>query len=165
MTLLSRELILLFCWVTPMSIWSRWESVMAGLVLACKQIWGHVQTCATGVKMADFKYYSLSSSFWKFLFSFFLFAVCRTRHFVKFLQKPPTTWKFFEKSLMVWWFNLMFSGPEHRCFPLNLDWNPKSFSKGKDWNPKSFSEGKCQQKLNVNLEKKYNSLQIYFKIE
>ena len=70
----------------------------------------------------------------------------------------------------------MFSGPEHRFLPLNLDWNPKSFSEGKDWNPKnfsegkdwnpkSFSEGKCQQKLKLNFEKKYNSLQMYLKIE
>ena len=40
----------------------------------------------------------------------------------------------------------MFLGPEHRFLPLNLDWNPKSFSEGEDWNPKSFSEGKCQNK-------------------
>ena len=52
---------------------------MAALVLACKQIWGHVRTCATAVKMADLKYYSLSSSFLKV--SFFFFAVCRTRHY------------------------------------------------------------------------------------
>ena len=25
----------------------------------------------------------------------------------------------------------MFSGPEHRFLPLNLDWSPKSFSEGK----------------------------------
>ena len=56
---------------------------MEALVLACKQIWGHVQACATAVKMADLKYYSLSSSFPKFLFSFFLFAVCRTRHLTR----------------------------------------------------------------------------------
>ena len=55
-------------------------------------------------------------------------------HFVKFLQKLPATWKIFEKSFTVLGFNLMFSGPEHRFRPLNLDWNPKS-----------FSEGKCQQ--------------------
>ena len=55
-------------------------------------------------------------------------------HFVKFLQKLPATWKIFEKSFIVLGFNLMFSGPEHRFLPLNLDWNPKS-----------FSEGKCQQ--------------------
>ena len=70
----------------------------------------------------------------------------------------------------------MFSGPEHRFLPLNLDWspksfsegkdwNPKSFSEGKDWNPRSFSEGKCQQKLKSSFEKKYNSLQMYLKIE
>ena len=59
---------------------------MVALVLACKQIWGHVQTCATAVKMADLKYYSLSSSFSTFLFSFFFFAVCRTRHKVKYFQ-------------------------------------------------------------------------------
>ena len=29
----------------------------------------------------------------------------------------------------------MFSGPEHRFLPLNLEWNPKS-----------FSERKCQQR-------------------
>ena len=59
----------------------------------------------------------------------------------------------------------MFSGQEHRFLPLNLDWNPKSLSEGKDWNPKSFSEGKFQQKLKSNFEKKYNSLQMYLKIE
>ena len=59
----------------------------------------------------------------------------------------------------------MFSVLEHRFLPLNLDWNPKSFSEGKDWNPKSFSEGKCQQKHKLNFEKKYNSLQMYLKIE
>ena len=59
----------------------------------------------------------------------------------------------------------MFSGPEHRFLPLNLDWNPKSFSEGKDWNPRSFSEGKYQQKLKLNFEKKNNSLQMYLKIE
>ena len=47
----------------------------------------------------------------------------------------------------------MFSGPEHRFLPLNLDWSPKS-----------FSEGKCQRKLKLNFEK-YNSLQMYLKIE
>ena len=59
----------------------------------------------------------------------------------------------------------MFSGPEHHFLPLNLDWNPKSLSEGKDWNPKSFSEGKCQQKLKLNFEKKYISLQMYLKNE
>ena len=29
--------------------------VMAALFLACKQIWGHVRTCRTAVKMADLK--------------------------------------------------------------------------------------------------------------
>ena len=58
----------------------------------------------------------------------------------------------------------MFLGPEHRFLPLNIDWNPKSFSEGKDWNPKSFSEGKCQQKLKLNFEKKNNSLQMYLKM-
>ena len=50
---------------------------MAALVLACKQIWGRVRSCATAVKMADLKYYSLSSSFLKVFF--FVFTVCRTR--------------------------------------------------------------------------------------
>ena len=59
----------------------------------------------------------------------------------------------------------MFSRPEHRFFPLNLDWSPKSFSEGKDWNPRSFSEGKCQRKLKLKFEKKNNSLQMYLKIE
>ena len=59
----------------------------------------------------------------------------------------------------------MFLGPEHRFLPLNLDWSRKSFSEGKDWNPRSFSEGKCQRKLKLNFEKKYNSLQMYLKIE
>ena len=59
----------------------------------------------------------------------------------------------------------MFSGLEHRFLPLNLDWNPKSFSVGKDWNPRSFSEGKCQQKLKLNFEKNYDSLQMYLKAE
>ena len=58
----------------------------------------------------------------------------------------------------------MFSGPEHRFLPLNLDWNPESFSEGKDRNPRSFSEGKCQ-KLKLTFEKKYNSLQMYLKIQ
>ena len=49
--------------------------------------------------------------------------------------------------------------------PLNLDWSVKSFSEGKHWNPGSFSEEKCQRKLKLNFEKKYNSLQMYFKIE
>ena len=48
----------------------------------------------------------------------------------------------------------MFSVPEHHFLPLNLDWNPKS-----------FSEGKYQQKLKLNFEKKYNSLQMYLTIE
>ena len=47
----------------------------------------------------------------------------------------------------------MFSGREHRFLPLNLDWNPRS-----------FSEGKCQQKLKLNFEKNYNSLQMYLKL-
>ena len=59
----------------------------------------------------------------------------------------------------------MFSGPEHRFLPLNLDWNPKRFFEGKDWNPRNFSEGKCQQKLKLNFEKKYNFLQMYIKSE
>ena len=49
----------------------------------------------------------------------------------------------------------MFSGPEHRFLPLNLDWSPKSVSEGKDWNPRSFFEGKCQRKLKLNFEMKY----------
>ena len=57
---------------------------MAALVLACKQIWGHVRTCATAVKVVDLKYYSLSSSFLKVSFFFFFFAVCRTRQFAIF---------------------------------------------------------------------------------
>ena len=77
-------------------------------------------------------------------------------HSVKFWQKLPATWKIFEKSFIVSGFNLMFSGPEHRFLPLNLDWNPKS-----------FCEGKCQQrKLILNFENKTNnSLQMYLKIE
>ena len=56
-------------------------------------------------------------------------------HFVKFLQKLPATWKILGKSFIVLGFNLMFSGPEHRFLPRNLDGNPKS-----------FSEGKCQRR-------------------
>ena len=59
----------------------------------------------------------------------------------------------------------MFSGPQHRFLPLNLDWNAKSFSEGKDWNLNSLSEGKCQQKLKLNFEKKNNSSQMYLKNE
>ena len=59
----------------------------------------------------------------------------------------------------------MFTGPKHSFLPLNLDWNPNSFSEGKDWNPRSFSEGKCERKLKLNFEEKYNSLQMYLKIE
>ena len=55
---------------------------MAALVLACKQIWGHVRTCATAVKMADLKYYSFKFSFSQFFFFFFFFAVCRTRQLI-----------------------------------------------------------------------------------
>ena len=77
-------------------------------------------------------------------------------HFVKFLQKLPATWKIFEKSFITLGFNLMFSGPEHRFLPLNVNGNPKN-----------FSEGKCQQrKLKLNFEKETNnSLQINLKFE
>ena len=64
----------------------------------------------------------------------------------KILQNLSALRKIFEKSFTVLVFILMFSGPEHRFLPLNLDWNPKSFSEGEDWNPKNFSEGKCQNK-------------------
>ena len=56
---------------------------MAALVLACQQIWGHVRTCATAVKMADLKCYTFKFSFSQFFFSFFFFAVCRTRHLTR----------------------------------------------------------------------------------
>ena len=77
-------------------------------------------------------------------------------HFVKFLHKLPATLKNFEKSFILLGFNLMFSGPEHRFLPLNLDWIPKR-----------FSEKKCQQrKLKLTFEKETNnSLQMYLKIE
>ena len=52
-------------------------------------------------------------------------------HLVKFLQKVPATWKIFAKSFIVLGFDLMFSGPEHRFLPLNLDRNPKNFCEGK----------------------------------
>ena len=48
-------------------------------------------------------------------------------HFVKFSQKLPATWKNSEKSFIVLGFNLMFPGPKHRFFPLNLDWTLKTF--------------------------------------
>ena len=77
-------------------------------------------------------------------------------HFVKFFQKLPAAWNIFAKSFIVLGFNLMFSGPEHRFLPLNLDWNPKSFSEGK----------RQQRKLKFNFQKKTkNSLQMYLKIE
>ena len=77
-------------------------------------------------------------------------------HFTKFLQKIPATWKIVEKSFIVLGFNLMFSGSKNRFFPLNLDWNPKS-----------FSEGKCQQRntqTNFFLKKMKVYLQMYLNI-
>ena len=52
----------------------------------------------------------------------------------------------------------MCSGPKHRFLPLNLDWNPKS-----------FSEGKCRQRKTQTAFKKKTKmkvcLQMYSKIE
>ena len=56
---------------------------MAALVLACKQIWGHVQTCATAVKMANLKYYSFEFKFSQSFLFFFFFAVYRTLHLTR----------------------------------------------------------------------------------
>ena len=53
-------------------------SVIAALFLACKQNWRHVRTCATAVKMADLKYYSLNPSFVKV--SSFSFSLLYVEH-------------------------------------------------------------------------------------
>ena len=44
-----------------------------------------------------------------------LSALCET------LAKLRESWKIFEKSFTVLGFNVMFLGPKHRFFPLNLD--------------------------------------------
>ena len=77
-------------------------------------------------------------------------------HFVKFLQTLPPTWKNFEKSFIFLGFNLMFEGPKHCFLPLNLDWNPKSFSEG------NYQRRKTQIKFLKNTKK---SLQMYLNIE
>ena len=48
----------------------------------------------------------------------------------KILAKIACNRKNFWKTFHCLGFNLMFSGPQNRFLPLNLDWNPKSFSEG-----------------------------------
>ena len=66
---------------------------MAALVLACKQVWGHIQTCATVVKMADLKYYSFKFSFSKFFFLFF---------FLLYVKHEKWKWKILSSRLVGW---------------------------------------------------------------
>ena len=82
---------------------------MAALVLACKQIWGHVRTCATAVKMADLKFYSFKFSFSQFFFSLFLCCMSNTTILVRRLPNTgmekknlSETRKFGGKKLMLW---------------------------------------------------------------
>ena len=105
---------------------------MAALVLACKQIWGHVHTCATAVKMADLKYYSFKFKFSQSFVFLFLFALCRTRHQCKVHRFSRCVESFSRRALTLQDFPLVVAVLEQKSCSKNMNFDPIVLKTGND---------------------------------